>query len=777
MAVGLGGRVSDQIRDAIAAVRRQLLEQRLRLGLGQRSHSGSFAAALNQETELWGGSAKTRSCGGARVKFLQVQASAKTSVIASHFCSARPLVTPSLRVQPGPANSQTMSRAPPAKRRRVSRNGSKASSTPAPRRLAGWETEQAYEEGPRKTKSKALAESRLPIRTEDGWVKQGSLGLADREQDSESFHGFDSDSEDDKESGSLQATVHTEPRKNPRTLILEAKEELAKLADFINENPEEHISSLRAFAEIAASDVTAIKKLVLAAQVAVYKGLIPNYRIRPLSEEAQAVQLSKEVRRRRQFEQTLVSCYQGYVRELAKLVKGSPRSSEDATALATVALGCISQLVTAVPHFNFRGDLLRVLVGKLSTQRVDGGFVRCREAIETLFREDEDGNASLDAARMLTKMMKDRDYRIDESVLNTFLHLRLLSEFTCKASYNSVDKPKDQPSRGKRPKTKQEFRTKRQRKESKEMRVIEKEMKDADATVSHEARENMQSETLKLVFVTYFRILKSRSPKLMGAVLEGLARYAHLINQDFFGDIVEALRELVSGAEARANGLPEDEGDAGGAQQRCISRESLLCVITAFALLQGQDGTKTASALKLDLGFFIAHLYRTLPAVALDADVESSYHLLRLHRHQTQGGDQARVVANKVNVQTTIVLLIRSLSSVLLPQSSLKAVPPVRVAAFCKQLMSVSLHLPEKSGTAMLGLLKQITKAHGRKVSALWHTEERRGDGVFDALEGNVESSNPFASTVWEGELLRLHYCPTIREAVKGLEANVTAFT
>lgn len=34
-----------------------------------------------------------------------------------------------------------------------------------------------------------------------------------------------------------------------------------------------------------------------------------------------------------------------------------------------------------------------------------------------------------------------------------------------------------------------------------------------------EQRDRMQSETLKLVFVAYFRILKARVPHLMGAVL------------------------------------------------------------------------------------------------------------------------------------------------------------------------------------------------------------------------------------------------------------------
>jgi nucleolar complex protein 3 len=372
-------------------------------------------------------------------------------------------------------------------------------------------------------------------------------------------------------------------------------------------------------------------------------------------------------------------------------------------------------------------------------------------------------------------MMKGKDYHFDESVLNTFLHLRLLSEFGSKASYDSVDKPADDSYQAKKLKQKREFRTKKTRKLLKERKAIEKEMKEADATVGHEERDRMQAETLKMVFVAYFRILKARSQKLMGAVLEGLARYAHLINQNFFGDILEALRDIISTAEVSAAAEEEeDEDDAededDDVPDRNLTRESLLCVITAFALLQGQDAASAASTLKLDLSFFITHLYRTLHPVALNADIELS--AKSLHLPDPHAPD-AHVVSNKINVQTTIVLLIRSLSSVLLPPTALRAVPPIRIAAFCKQLMSISLQLPEKSCVAMLGLLTKVTKVHGGKIGALWYTEERRGDGVFDALKPEIEGSNPFAGTMWEGELLRKHFSPTVRDAVLGIEKNV----
>ena len=420
------------------------------------------------------------------------------------------------------------------------------------------------------------------------------------------------------------------------------------------------------------------------------------------------------------------------------------------------------------------------MVGKLSTRKVDRDFVQCREAMERLFEQDEDGNAALEGVTMLTKMMKSRNYHFDESVLNTFLHLRLLSEFALKASYHSVDRAAREEVNGKKVKQKREFRSKKTRKDLKEKKAIEKEFKEADAAVSHEERDRMQAETLKMVFVAYFRILKARSPKLMGAVLEGMARYAHLINQDSFGDILEALRDIIATAELTAAASVEededasDEDDDNEAPERNLTRESLLCVITAFALLEGQDGTKTASVLKLDLSYFITHLYRTLHPVSLNPDIELS--TKSLHLPDPNAGESHADTA-KINVQTTIVLLIRSLSSVLLPATSMRAVPPLRVAAFAKQLITISLHLPEKSCTAMLGLLNRIAKTHGKKVAPLWNTEERRGDGVFDAMKAEIEGSNPFAGTVWEGEILRKHYAPAVREAVQGVERHVLEAT
>ena len=628
---------------------------------------------------------------------------------------------------------------------------------------AGWDLEQDYEQRPRKQKGERNKNTRLPIKTADGRIEQIEIPEVTRE-DSDTWVSSDDGSIEDSSPVLEEAKIPIYQQ------IIDAKEELARLAGLLNEDPEEHPGAFRAIARIAASSNPLIKKLGLVTQLAVYKDVIPGYRIRPISETDQTEKVSKDVRRLRAFEQALVSSYQAYIKDLAICAKARQGgASETASNVNKVAIACTCALLIAVPHFNFRGELLKIVVGKLSSHKIDPDFIKSRETLETLFREDEDGTSSLDAVGLMTRMMRARNYRIDESILNSFLHLRLLSELSSKASQTRVDRALTDNGTGtKKLKVKREFRTKKQRKIMKETKVVEKEFREADATVSHEQRDRMQAETLKLVFVTYLRILKARVPHLMGAVLEGLAKYAHMINQDLFGDLLEILKDFISHAKSslEADEDEQEENDESSQSVRDATRESLLYITTAFALLEGQDVARSAPALNLDLTDFILHLYRCLHSYCLNPDLELSYKSLRLPDPRVPSPASPTVTAPRVNLQTTTVLMLRALTLVLTPRS----IPPVRLGAFTKQLFISTLQLPEKSTLAMVSLLNNVTKIHGRKIAALWNTEERKGDGLFDALRGDFESSNPFASTVWDGELLKLHYAPGVREGIRSIE-------
>ncbi len=644
---------------------------------------------------------------------------------------------------------------------------------------SSWNLEQDYESRPRKGKKKEPKESnKLPIKTADGRLE--ILERLDAEGDDVSV---DSDTEwlagrEDDVEWEPEEEVEAAPTIPESQQILEAQEEMARLAMALNESPEENIASLKALAKYGESNITSIQMLALMTQMTVYKDIIPGYRIRPLAEEEQKEQISKDIRQLRQFEQSLVAGYQVYLKELNRVARLGIKSKPGTQSISNIAYTCACTLITAVPHFNFRSELLKILVWKLSRRRVDDDGDKCLQALDTLFRQDDEGRPTMEAVSLLTKMMKSREYQVDQVVLNLFLSLRLLSEYRGTASKDRVykERDEDEPEEGAAPlsfkmrKKQREFRTKRERKMLKEQKSIAKEMTQADALVSHEERERMQSETLKMVFACYFRILKLREPHLMGAVLEGLAKYARLINQDFFGDLLEALKDLIrhsiqdanaeraeeDGEDAVVDDDDEDEQEGDGSEPpRNLTREALLCTVTAHTLLAGQDAHNSRNALHLSLSYFTTHLYRSLLDLSTNPDLELT---------KPSGSTFAAGRYSRVNVQTTTVLLLRSLTAILLPPWNIRSVPPLRLAAFTKQLMTSSLQLPEKSCQGTLALLGDVAHTHGKKVRSLWNTDERKGDGRFNPASDSVEGSNPFATTVWEGELLRKHYSPKVRE-------------
>jgi nucleolar complex protein 3 len=124
-----------------------------------------------------------------------------------------------------------------------------------------------------------------------------------------------------------------------------------------------------------------ICRLALLSQMAIFKDIIPGYRIRPLSDQEKAEKVTQFVQRTREWEQGLVGVYQSYLRGLEQEVKGRPslalqtpqltRISIAKTALADDALRCMCTLLKEVTHFNFRTNLLASIIARLSKKSWD----------------------------------------------------------------------------------------------------------------------------------------------------------------------------------------------------------------------------------------------------------------------------------------------------------------------------------------------------------------------------------------------------------------------
>lgn len=226
--------------------------------------------------------------------------------------------------------------------------------------------------------------------------------------------------------------------------FMQIQERLARTALEIIEDPEENIDKLNKIKVLLQDNDIALQKLAILTLSAVFRDIIPGYRIRPLSEVEKAEKTTKEVRKLRNFEQALVSHYQDFTKSLVSFTKVARKQSSgsDANPLKDISITAACSLLSTVPHFNFRTELVSILVGQVVRRRVDETFTKCRTCLETLFGEDEEGEASFEAMRLLCKKMKDRDFQIDESTIGIFLHLRLLSEMEDRGSTRKVDREK-----------------------------------------------------------------------------------------------------------------------------------------------------------------------------------------------------------------------------------------------------------------------------------------------------------------------------------------------
>ncbi|GAB5592285.1 hypothetical protein Unana1_07185 [Umbelopsis nana] len=618
--------------------------------------------------------------------------------------------------------------------------------------FAASDEEQDYELKPRKVAQEWTKKdkfSKLPIKLPGGkWEQAAEEEYSDKEEVSGEEDEMIPEDDSEVSEIEMQDTEALETPGPKKQSFLAKKEELAQIASTILEDPESNTALLKTLRTISNDKNPKLSQLALLTQLAVYKDIVPGYRIRQLTEKEEATQVSKDVKKVRTFEQSLLSNYQAYLTDLERLSKLKPAEGsaelEDKTAI--VATQCMCQLLTNLTHFNFRLNLMTAIITKMSKVQWTKTSEVCCNAIIEVFQNDETGEASLDAVKLISRMVKSKSYMVNESVINTFLHLRLKDELA------PLSEKDDETMKGKkRSKTRQHI-SKKQRKVMKENKEVEKEMREAEAVVTKEEKEKTHTETLKLVFACYFRVLKHhQTSKLLPAVLEGLAKFAHLISVDFFRDLLEAMKQVMhSGASADNDEVIISAAD---------TRRRLLCSITAFQLLSGQG-----EALNLDLQDFYTEIYRLLLPMSLDPHIEDA--------PGGQASDEdneniANTKLNKATLATEAELLTKGLELMFVKKRHI-SIP--RVAAFIKRFSISALNMPDKTISQYLTLVKKLLTREPR-LDALIQSEDKAGNGVYLPTLDDPELCNPFATSIYELFLYQNHYDPNIRSLAKSLAA------
>uniref|UniRef100_A0A8C0XL49 Nucleolar complex protein 3 homolog n=1 Tax=Castor canadensis TaxID=51338 RepID=A0A8C0XL49_CASCN len=435
-----------------------------------------------------------------------------------------------------------------------------------------------------------------------------------------------------------------------------------------------------------------VRKLVIVSLMELFKDITPSYKIRN--------------QKLREFEEGLVSQYKFYLENLEQMVKDWKQRK-----LKKVMYGCeeLCELLVALPHFNFHNNII-VLIVPLMNDMSKSISEMCCEAVKKLFKQDKLGQASLGVIKVISGFVKGRNYEVRPEMLKTFLCLRI-KEVEVKKDTEDINKPKKvHDIQGKEKNV-----SRMQRKWKKAEEKLERELREAEASESTEKKLKLHTETLNIVFVTYFRILKKaqRSP-LLPAVLEGLAKFAHLINVEFFDDLLVVLHTLI------------ESGDLS-------YEESLHCVQTAFHILSGQG-----DVLNIDPMKFYTHLYKTL---------------FKLHAGATNEGVE-------IALQCLDVMLTKRR----------KQVSQQRALAFIKRLCTLALQVLPNSSIGILATTRILM--HTFPKTDLLLDNESQGSGVFLPELDEPEYCNAQNTALWELHMLRRHYHPIVQRFAAHLIAG-----
>ncbi|KAK6098431.1 hypothetical protein MT418_002461 [Batrachochytrium dendrobatidis] len=595
------------------------------------------------------------------------------------------------------------------------------------------DVEASYERAPRSTSNgDSEAVSRLPIKTKTGEIVQLQSIPAQKVDQSDIYLSEVSDDESDvsepesKPVSKPKTNKKQSASKTPSLTFLEAREQLAQIASRIIEDPENNIGELKTLQHLSKSSDARSVKFALLTQLAVFKDIIPGYRIRKLTDKELSASVSQEVKRVRRYEESLIGKYQEYLQLLESLV--TDISDDDENSIPGIALKCLSDLLKSVPHFNFRLNIMTVVINSLRKVKAFDLIHTCCNSIGELLREDVTGEASLEAVKLISKLAKQSHYQVRSCVIKTFLSLRLLDEL-------HVDRDdgirKSHPSKKRKQDGQVPYMSKKMRKINRAQADVDVELQEAEATIDRSERQKLHSETLKFVFLVYFRILKEapESPLVVPA-LEGLGKFSHLINIDIFNDLVAAIKKIC------LHHLEHTDNNIKSSQRLSIS---LQCILTVLQLL-----SSIKDAIKTDMIQFHTATYAILSKLALDNPLKN-------YASSNSNSDRSKI---------SLMLLVLELML-----QKTHNMPANRVASFLKRLSTTALHLTDN---ATIGSLATIHKTLMRlpQLHSLIDGEEAVGSGVYNPYMDDMDLCNPFATNLWEMSIMaNNHYHPSVRTA------------
>ncbi|XP_054744428.1 nucleolar complex protein 3 homolog [Anastrepha obliqua] len=489
------------------------------------------------------------------------------------------------------------------------------------------------------------------------------------------------------------------------------------------EKPEDKMRNFNALYELMeetnAADVPnllTVRKLAILSATEIFKDILPEYRVGQVDTKMQT--LRKATLERVTYENALLQQFKKFLTKLEKLTaavnkRGQGRVTPQAIKMAEVAVQSMCDLLVAHPYFNYVQNVAQLLV-YMSNCRYQNMREAINKCFRTVFAIDKKLDMTLFIVRRLNHLIKTKLPNVHVECLTCLLSLKIKNVNLDAEKENELKQKKLEAHRQRLMSL-----SKKERKRRKKMAEVNRELDETRAEENKQTKFYKLTEITKMVFTIYFRVLKNDpTSKVLSAILEGLAEFAHVINMDFFSDLIEVLNRILEGMDLGY-------------------REQLHCIKTIFVILSGQG-----EVLNIDPIRFYQHFYKNM----LTVDAGKNH-------------DDFRIILN--TLEEVLVKRRRNMSQ-------------QRLMAFIKRLLMLSMHLLHHGTLATLGTIKttfQLTSV----LDILLDTDTSVGSGNYNPELEDPEYCNASSTALYELTMLSRHYHPTVRKMAMHIASGVPA--
>ncbi|XP_055905820.1 nucleolar complex protein 3 homolog [Eupeodes corollae] len=459
-----------------------------------------------------------------------------------------------------------------------------------------------------------------------------------------------------------------------------------------------------------------VRKVAILSITEIFKDILPEYRVGQIDTKMQTVR--KATLERVTYENALLQQFKKFLQKLEKITasvtkRGNGRITPQIVKIAEVGVTCLCELLIAHPYFNYVQNIAQLLVYMLNCN-----FPRMREEVNkcfrTVFATDKKLDMTLYIIRRINHLIKARSNLVHLDMITCLLALKIKNVNLDAEKENELKQKKLEAH-----KQRLLNLSKKERKRRKKLTELNKELEETRAEENKQSKHHKITEVVKMVFTIYFRILKNDpNCKALSACLEGLAEFAHVINLEYFSDLIDVLNNILE-------------------TQELGYREQLHCIRTIFVILTGQG-----EVLNIDPIRFYGHFYRNLLAV-----------------HAGKNHDDFHII-------------LRTLDDVLVKRR--KNITQQRLLAFVKRLSTISMHLMHNGTLASLGTVKTIMQLTSM-LDIILDTDTSVGSGRFDPELEDPEYCNASCTALYELTSLARHYHPIVRRVSLHIANGVPA--